>query len=140
MDDAVYPVMSRPFWSKAGRPRRAEDLVGLRLLHDRDPHASWEVWRRTHGPKSLDVRKGSRFASSDLVLRAALQGQGVALARHRLAMDDVASGLLVRPLAELAVELGPAYWLVLPKRSQPRPALSSVIAWLKKEARKPLSR
>src|SRR5258708_8688381 len=33
---------------------------GLRLLHDRDPHASWEAWRRVHGPPALDVRRGPR--------------------------------------------------------------------------------
>src|SRR5258708_37326435 len=83
---------------------------GLRLLHDRDPHASWEAWRRAYGPPALDVRRGPRFTSSDLVLRAAAQGQGVALARHRLAQDDLATGALLRPVAGRSVDLGPAYW------------------------------
>jgi LysR family glycine cleavage system transcriptional activator len=80
------------------------------------------------------VRKGPRFTSSDLVLRAALQGQGVALARQRLADDDVAAGTLVRPFPNRRVELGPAYWLVRPRHTEPRPAAATVIAWLKREA------
>jgi LysR family glycine cleavage system transcriptional activator len=134
MDDALFPVMSPAFWKKSGRPREPADLAGLRLLHDRDPHASWEAWRREHGPHALDVRRGPRFTSSDLVLRAAAQGQGVALARRRLAADDLASGALVRPIAGRSVDLGPAYWLVTPRQAPERPALSTVVAWLRREA------
>jgi LysR family glycine cleavage system transcriptional activator len=136
MDDALYPVMSPALWQKSHRPSRPDRLARLRLLHDRDPNASWDLWRRAHGPASLDVRAGPRLASSDLVLRAALQGQGVALARHRLAADDLASGALVRPFGDLRVELGPAYWIVLPDDPHARPATLAVAEWLKKQARK----
>jgi LysR family transcriptional regulator, glycine cleavage system transcriptional activator len=140
MDDALYPVMSPAYWKKSGRPQEPGDLVGLRLLHDRDPHASWEAWRRAHGPAALDVRRGSRFTSSDLVLRAAAQGQGVALARHRLAQDDLATGALLRPIGGLSVDLGPAYWLVTRHQAPDRPALATVVAWLRREAaRQPAS-
>lgn len=134
MDDALYPVMSPSLWKDSGRPDQPADLVGHRLLHDRDPQASWEAWRREHGPESFDVRSGPRFTSSDLVLRAAAQGQGVALARHRFAADDVASGVLLRPIDGLSVELGPAYWIVLPKHRRIKDATSRVIGWLREQA------
>ena len=132
MDDALYPVMSTAYHATAGRPRRPEQLAGLRLLHDRDPNASWDAWRRTHGPPSLDVRRGPRFSSSDLVLRAAALGQGVALARDRLARDDLASGALVRPLPGLDVAVPGAYWIVLPDR-EPTGAAQAVLEWLRRE-------
>lgn len=135
MDDELYPVMSPALWNETGRPRKPEQLGGLRLLHDRDPHASWESWREAHGPKSLPVRRGPSFASSDLVLRAAMHGQGIALARHRLAAADVAAGALVRPIENLSVKLGTAYWIVLPETSRVRPATMTVVAWLKKQGR-----
>jgi len=130
MSDALYPVMSPALYARAGRPARPTALAKQRLLHDRDPDASWDAWRRAHGPSQLDVRRGPRFTSSDLVLRAALQGQGVALARHRMAQDDVAAGLLVRPFGALQVELGTAYWIVTPVSRQPRPAATTVMRWL----------
>jgi len=74
-----------------------------------------------------------RFASTDLVLRAAAQGQGVALARHRLAADDVASGTLIKPFGPSSVKLGPAYWIVLPRYSYPKQATRTVVGWLKKQ-------
>jgi LysR family transcriptional regulator, glycine cleavage system transcriptional activator len=134
MEDSLYPVMSPTYWERAGRPDNPARLTRLRLLHDRDPQASWELWRAAHGPKSLDVRSGPRFASSDLVLRAAMQGQGVALARHQLAVDDVASGALLRPFAGLSVQMGPSYWIVLPEQLRNRELTLAVIDWLKKQA------
>jgi LysR family glycine cleavage system transcriptional activator len=133
MDDALYPVMSPAFWQASGRPSRPAQLAGLRLLHDRDPQASWELWRRAHGPARLALQGGARYTSSDLVLRAALQGQGVALARHRLATDDVANGSLVRPFGQLEVPLGAAYWIVRAP-AQPRAAVLAVIDWLRWQA------
>ena len=136
MDDALYPVMSRELWKSAGRPSRPGDLASLRLLHDRDPHAAWELWRRAFGPASLNLQRGPRFASTDLVLRAAAQGQGVALARHRMAAEDVASGQLLRPFGERAVRIEKAYWLVRADRP-PRHAVATVIAWLREQASGP---
>jgi len=133
MDDALYPVTSPDLWKNAGSPSRPQALSSWRLPHDRDPHAGWEQWRRRFGPASLNLQRGPRFASSDLLLRAAQQGQGVALARHRLAADDVAAGLLVRPFGEREVRIENAYWIVRPD-NPPRHAVTTVVAWLRDEA------
>ncbi len=134
MDDGLYPVMSPTFFEAHGQPSRPGHLVGLRLLHDRDPHASWAQWRQVHGPEALDVLAGPRLASSDLVLRSAIQGHGVALARHQLACDDIAAGTLVRPIKDAGVLLRDAYWIVLPGHGRLRPAASTFIDWLKVQA------
>lgn len=134
MDDILYPVMSESYWKSARCPGKLADLPRLRLIHDRDPQAAWQVWRQSVGPAKLDVRSGPRFASTDLVLQAAKQGQGVALARHQLAADDVASGALVRPFGDLAVALGTSYWLIAARSSQVHGAVATVAAWLKSQA------
>lgn len=131
MDDAIYPVMSPAFFAANGQPDKPGDLVGLRLLHDRDPHASWAQWRQAYGPETLDVLAGPRLASSDLVLRSAIQGHGVALARHQLASDDIEAGTLVRPIKDAAVLISGAYWIVLPAHGRIRPAALTFIDWLK---------
>lgn len=136
MADALYPVMSPALWERSGQPDSPRDLARLRLLHDRDPQASWEIWRAAFGPESMALRAGPRFASSDLILRAAAQGQGVALARHRLAADDVAAGSLVRLFGTREVKLANAYWIVRPAAAlPPRFALATVVRWLKGQAR-----
>ena len=133
MDDALYPVMSPACWEQAGRPAKLKDLARLHLLHDRDPQAGWDRWRRQFGPAALDLHHGPRLASSDLLLRAAAQGQGVALARHRLAVDDVAAGSLLRPFGALEVRVPNAYWIVRRSPSS-RHAVTTVMAWLKEQA------
>jgi LysR family glycine cleavage system transcriptional activator len=130
MEERIYPVMSPAYWQQTGWPDKPADLARLRLLHDRDPQTAWQTWRQTFGPSTLDVQSGPRFASTDLLLRAAAQGQGVALARHQLAAEDLASNHLIRPLGSLQLDLGVAYWLVRPARGLPAPAARTVMDWL----------
>jgi len=137
MDDALYPVMSPAFWQAAGKPTEPAQLAGLRILHDRDPNATWDVWWRTYGPMDLDLRSGPRFTATDLVLKAAIQGLGVALARDRMVREDIAAGLLVRPFAEAEVTMRNAYWIVRPEAAKTRSAAATVIEWLKLQAREP---
>jgi LysR family transcriptional regulator, glycine cleavage system transcriptional activator len=134
MDDALYPVMSPAFFAASRRPRSPAQLAGLRLLHDRDPNAGWNVWRDAHGPAELNVRAGPRYTSSELVIRAAVLSQGVALARDRLVGDDVRSGALIRPFGDLSVILPNAYWIVMPSRSRNRAAVRALVAWLNEQA------
>jgi LysR family transcriptional regulator, glycine cleavage system transcriptional activator len=138
MDDALYPVMSPSLWERARRPAQPEDLRGLKLIHDRDPNASWAAWRDVHGPKNLDIRGGVRYTSSDLVLRGAALGQGVALARHRLAYDDLAAGTLMRPFGDLRVDLPKAYWILISSHSLGRAAVKTLVHWLNEQAAEPM--
>ena len=139
MDERLYPLLSPALWRRSGRFTDPAELCRMRLLHDRDPNSGWQLWRQKYGPPALDVRRGPRLASSDLLLRAAAQGQGVALARHRLAQEELASGALVRPFETRAVELGAAYWIVRPPASVPREAVKILLAWLRREAGRPIN-
>lgn len=134
MDDRLYPVLSPALWEAAGRPHDVAALAELRLLHDRDPQAGWDRWRAVYGPATLALQRGPRYASSDLLLRAAMQGQGVALARDRLARDDIETSLLLRPFGDSAVTVTDAYWIVQPPRA-PRAAVTTVVRWLHEQAR-----
>lgn len=131
MSDTVYPVMSPKLWRRLGQPNRARDLLRVPLLHDRDPRSSWELWRNAMGPASLDIRRGPRFTSSDLVLRAAAHDQGIALARDRLVRDEIIAGSLVRPLGTAQVDIGISYWIIRPAHRQARAAATAIITWLK---------
>ena len=134
MDDELYPVVSPVYWAAHGRPSTPRDLRRLRLLHDRDPNASWALWKKHHGPPALDTRIGPRLTSSDLVLAGAEQGLGVALARHRLAGDTIESGTLLRPFGDARVALPNAYWIVLSDTAAVRDAVGVVVDWLESEA------
>ena len=134
MDDALYPVVGRDLWRSFEKSLSRGDGKGLRLIHDRDPHASWQLWQRHYPLENINLRAGPRFASSDLVLRAAAQNQGMALARGRLARDDIASGALIRPFGDRQIALPDAYWVLQSPGAPERFAVSETIKWLKTEA------
>jgi LysR family glycine cleavage system transcriptional activator len=138
MDERVFPVMSPILWEKLGRPTKTDELLGLPLLHDRDPSTSWGMWRKHVGPERLEVRKGPRLTSSDLILRAAEQGQGVALARGCLAQESVASGSLLRPFGDVELDLGTNYWIIANPETGLRQVVQAVTAWLLHEAQSSL--
>ena len=134
MAERIFPVMAPSFWEEQGRPSVIDRLADLPLLHDRDPSASWAVWRKQFGPERLDIRRGPRLTSSDLILRAAEQGQGVALARERLAAESLTSGALVRPFRDAALDLGPNYWIIPNPETRNRKSVRLVTQWLLDEA------
>jgi len=131
MDDVLFPVMSPGFWEAHGRPRDLPALAGLTLLHDRDPFAAWETWAEEFPNHGLDLRRGPRFSSSDLVLQAAAQGLGVALARGRLVERDLSAGLLICPFSDSARPLPQAYWIVVSTHLRRGSAVSAVLEWLR---------
>ena len=134
MGDELFPVMGHDYWQKHGCPDRMDQLAGLRLLHDRDPNTHWDLWKRAYGPDDLHTNAGSRFTSSDLLLRAAEQNMGVALVRHRLAKDSLKAGTVVRPFGDSKIELENAYWLIQTWQSKRRKAVQITVDWLKTRA------
>jgi LysR family glycine cleavage system transcriptional activator len=134
MDEQVFPVVAPQLWDQLGRPTKVVDLLGVPLLHDRDPATSWATWRKEIGPERLDIRHGPRLTSSDLILRAAEQGQGVALARARLTSESLESGTLIRPFGDSKLDLGVNYWIVVNPDTNGRRVVRSIIEWLLAEA------
>lgn len=129
MNDRLFPVASPKYLERYGSADAC--LMAQPLLHDRDPNTSWALWQEQFGPRNLDVRKGPRFTSSDLVLRAAEQSLGVALARGRLAEDALNTGALIRIFANRDIVLNDAYWLILNEARSNRAAVRAFIEWLK---------
>jgi LysR family glycine cleavage system transcriptional activator len=81
----------------------------------------------------VEARRGLIFTDSGMVVQAAAEGQGVALARTALAAWDIAAGRLVRPFA-IGMPHDLAYYLVCPEGSAARPRIAAVRAWLLAEA------
>lgn len=134
MDDRLFPVCSPEIAGQLAHPR---DLHKFPLLHDDDPHAQWSRWLSQAGIEMTPAigkhsGRGARFASSSLLLRAAAGGQGVALARERLAESWLESGKLVR-LFPASVELDNAYWLITRHGIEARRPIRTFTAWLKQK-------
>jgi LysR family glycine cleavage system transcriptional activator len=101
--ETLFPVCS-PGFAAAHRLRDPADVLAAPLVHHR--HRPWSLWADAFGLPRPKVA-GPMFDDSLLVVEAAAQGLGLALARSGLLEADLQSGRLVRPLAEdIASEFG----------------------------------
>ena len=92
---------------------RPADLALARLLHTNDPR-DWQKWLAAAGAPQIDATRGPLFNQASMTIDAAIDGQGVALARAALAAWDILAGRLVRPFT-LALKLDYGYWIVGPR-------------------------
>jgi len=96
----IFPVCSPEFLSKS-RIDSPNDLRSLTLL--RNPRQKWRPWFIAAGLEMPEPLQGPLYDDAGLLLQAAAQGQGIALARAALAADDLAAGRLVR-VSEVEIE------------------------------------
>jgi LysR family glycine cleavage system transcriptional activator len=137
MSEAVIPVLS-PELHAATPLNSPDDLSNHILLHDGSPELDdscpdWSMWLAARGVKGVDGQRGPRFNQSSLVIEAAVNGRGVALAKRSLALADLEAGRLVTPL-QIATQVDFAYYLVHPKAKGRLPQVKAFISWIEAEA------
>jgi LysR family glycine cleavage system transcriptional activator len=133
----VIPVIS-PELLKEHALDTPEDLANHTLLHDGSPEIDdscpdWPMWLAARGLRSVDGQRGPRFNQSSLVIEAAVNGRGVALAKSTLAQADLEAGRLVTPL-QIATAVDFAYFVVHPKAKGRLPQVKAFIGWIEAEA------
>ena len=103
LDEWLVPVASPAFLLANPELCEPGDLRPAMLLHDDSPWAGagptqeWGDWLRHAGVDLSDLAAGHHFNLSQLAVGAALAGQGVAIGRAALVLDDLAAGRLVAP-------------------------------------------
>src|SRR5512144_122860 len=103
--ERIVPVVSPVLMRDARRPlRKLADLEHHVLLHledplGRTPWVDWSTWLTSAGAQDLTPAGNLRFSQYDLLLQAAVSGQGVALGRSPLIDHALASGELVTPFS-----------------------------------------
>jgi LysR family glycine cleavage system transcriptional activator len=126
LDDAAFPVCS-PRLANGRLPARPADLSGYTLL--RSEGESWKSWFEAAGLDWPEPTRGPMFSDSSHTMQAAIDGQGIALARSSLLGNDVHNGVLVR-LFDIVVSLPRKYFLVYPPRLVDSPKLAPFREWL----------
>jgi LysR family transcriptional regulator, glycine cleavage system transcriptional activator len=112
--------------------RKPADLARHTLLHIND-RKDWVRWLEAADAKNVDVSRGPILNQASMAIDAAVDAQGVALARSALAARDLIDGRLVRPFA-LALPVPYAYWIVCPKATANLPKIVTFRDWLLAEA------
>ena len=118
-----------------GSPQAAQRLLGAdarTLAHEPllGSPSMWESWFALSGVK-VRVNPVATFNDAGLMLQAAEQNLGIALAREVLAADALRERRLIR-LSTLALpeDSVDAYWLVYPENLHAWPPIVALRAWL----------
>jgi LysR family glycine cleavage system transcriptional activator len=133
-DEEVFPVCS-PRFNDGRLPKTLGQLARSRLLHT--PLQPWDEWFGALGVESPAPRRGMTFAETDILLRAAIGGLGIALSRRLLAQPELDAGRLVRPVPQ-TVRAERSYYIVYSAHIEPSQHLAIFRDWLLEQAR-PLS-
>ncbi|HYD81147.1 MAG TPA: transcriptional regulator GcvA [Paucimonas sp.] len=127
MHDYYYPVASPGF--NGGRlPRCVRELAGTELL--RTAGEPWKPWFAAAGVDDFpEPHSRLTFYDSSLPVRAALDGEGIALVRHSLVARDVRDGRLVR-LFDTVLDCEYAYYFVCLPSALQKPSVQVFRTWL----------
>jgi len=139
--ERVVPVCSPGLLAK-GSPSGPEDLAKFTLIHFEDPvhempWLSWGVWFEVMKAKPVSPGSALRVSHYDHVIRAALDGQGIALGRLPLIEGLLQEGKLVMPLRDLRFRTDAAdraYWLLVSQTARSRRDVLKFIEWVHEQA------
>jgi DNA-binding transcriptional LysR family regulator len=138
--DLRFAVVATPAYLAAhGTPATPHDLAGRRCINYRFALSgglyAWEFADPSDGGRPFQVKVDGPlvFNDGEMILKAALAGQGLAIIYEDQVARHVADGQLVRVLTDWCPSF-PGCYLYHPSRRQTPPALTALIAALRYRA------
>ena len=130
--EVLFPICSPRLLGARAKGHSASNILKLPLLH-LDDHGGWTRWFEAARVKLAKPLQGIVMNRASMVIDAAVNGQGVGLARSTLAAWDLINGRIVAPFAE-HLPLSSAYWIVTPQATAELPKIAIFRKWLLAEA------
>jgi LysR family glycine cleavage system transcriptional activator len=129
--ERLFPVCSPKLVAGRNRITAASDLLKFPLLRLDD----WKTWTRWFAAAGVvaPVARGLVLNRASMLIDAAVDGQGITLARTALAAWDLINGRLVRPI-DVSLKMSNTYWIVCPKATSAVPKIATFRKWLLAEA------
>lgn len=103
LDEWLIPVCSPQFLAQHPELTTGSSIPAEWMLHDANPwdsapeNAEWNHWLKKTGRPLPIMHTGMHFNLSQLAVTAALSGQGIAMGRLALVLEDLEKKLLVAP-------------------------------------------
>jgi LysR family glycine cleavage system transcriptional activator len=103
LDEYLIPVASPAFMTAHPELTSPQQLRGEWLLHDSRPWADapelqeWQSWLAAVGGSCSELQVGKRFNLAMLAIGAAVAGEGIAMGRTAMVLDEIRAGTLVVP-------------------------------------------
>lgn len=136
LDEWLVPVASPRFLADHPQIIQPADLPVSLMLHDAMPwenapeHVEWDTWLQAVGVSIAEPHSGVQFNLSQLALAAARSGQGVAMGRMALVLEDLRLGHLVQVFPQV-VESRASYQFVTQRRRSDN--MNRIEHWLLEE-------
>src|SRR5499426_1904873 len=130
--EQLFPVCSPKLLVGRNRLAKPADVLKFPLIHV-DDRKDWTRWLEAAGVPDAELSHGPVLNRVSMAIDAALDGQGITLARTTLAATDLINGRLVRPFAE-ELRLAKTYWIICPKATTTLPKIVTFRDWLLAEA------
>lgn len=134
-EETVVPVASPAFGTASLHSAGAvSDLTLLEFDDERYPWLQWRPWLDAYVDEGVKPRALLHFNQYDLVIQAALAGQGIALGRYELIRPMIEDGrLVVIQSPRLAPSSRHGFWLIEAEH-RPRQQVRQVASWIRSEA------
>ena len=130
--EELFPVCSPKLLVGNKRLRKPADVVKFPLIHV-DDRKDWANWLDLAGVRGTELAHGPVLNRVSMAIDAAIDGQGIVLARTTLAATDLIAGRLLRPFAE-DLRLSKTYWIICPRATTTLPKIMTFRNWLLAEA------
>jgi len=136
LTEYAFPVCSPRFLKEHGTPESPEALLQLPLIRRGaiDILPRWRDWFKDAGVVVKKMPKGTQFPQTSLAIQAAIDDQGLALARSAHVLDDIKAGRLVRLFPEVRSKSNASYFFVCSRGKENEPQILAFREWLKREA------
>jgi len=124
-------VASPALLAKHGPLMGPADCLQYKLLPDATGK-DWPIWFEAQGVDAGDAQYGTQYENDFLTVKAAVQGQGLALLNDIYVKEGLETGQLVRAL-NTAWPTAFAYYAVAFEATLQRPSVSAFVRWLKQD-------
>jgi len=119
--EQLFPVCGPKLLAGRNRLIKPADVLKFPLIHV-DDRKDWTRWLEMAGVIGTELSHGPVLNRVSMAIDAAVDGQGIALARTTLAATDLISGRLLRPFTE-ELRLSKTYWIICPKATASLPKI-----------------
>jgi LysR family glycine cleavage system transcriptional activator len=125
--ERLFPVFSPKLIGNRNRINKPADLLKFPLLRLEDA----KNWTRLFEAAGMTepVGPGPVLNRASMLIDAAIDGQGIALARTALAAWDLIHGRLIRPI-DTDLRMANTYWIVCPKVAVDVPKIATFRGWV----------
>ena len=127
-----FPVCAPAYLQGSDALTEPDKLGRHTLLHDSD-RRNWKAWLTLAGAGGVDGSRGPVVDDTNVLIKAAVDGIGIALGSMHFVRDHLEDGRLVRPF-ETTLTSEFAYYVVCPNAQLKRPKVHAFWSWLVAQA------